>query len=359
MAYVERFHVKVRTYINPLSSFNDKFYTGSILFQCLYDGKKRDVFAAGGRYDTLIGELRSKRSTKRHSDHAVGFFIGWDRLCTSMSNYIKNPGKNFLKHNDPEARSEWKPKRCDALVASFDSHILRTTGLEIVQDLWAKGISAELATDISSMEQLTIGYKEDHHSWIILVRHDSSAIGERSLKVKSMAKKEDFDIATTDLVPWLRSEIRERSNREGNADSLKPQRMSIHQETNSGNSSSRDVDVRIVVPLHRAKKTNRRNIIDAAQNRSQELLKTFLDGPIAAIDTTDDILDAMRDTRLSDVDSWRNLIQNAPLNERKYLQQVHELLQDLANEAKGGNRNAFIFNYRTRACIYYDLGRST
>jgi len=91
------------------------------------------------------------------------------------------------------------------------------------------------------------------------------------------------------------------------------------------------------------------------------LIDKALDGPIAVIDTRDDILEAIRDTRLSDPDSWRTVIQNAPLAERKYLGQVHELLNDLANERKGdrgskeGHANAFIYNYRTGACIYYDL----
>jgi translation initiation factor 2-alpha kinase 4 len=95
------------------------------------------------------------------------------------------------------------------------------------------------------------------------------------------------------------------------------------------------------------------------------LIDKALDGPIAAIDTRDDILEAIRDTRLSDPDSWRTVIQNAPLTERKYLGQVHELLDNLANEGKvdddstEGHANAFIYNYRTGTCIYYDLIRSS
>jgi len=30
----------------------------------------------------------------------------------------------------------------------------------------------------------------------------------------------------------------------------------------------------------------------------------------------------------------------------------------MADEMKGTTRNAFIYNVRTGACIYYDLGRS-
>lgn len=94
-------------------------------------------------------------------------------------------------------------------------------------------------------------------------------------------------------------------------------------------------------------------------------MEKALGGPIAAIDTRDEVLETIRDTRLSDPDSWRTIIQNAPLTERKYLTQVHELLMDFANErhtngdAAGTYSNAFIYNYRTGSCIYYDLGRTT
>lgn len=90
------------------------------------------------------------------------------------------------------------------------------------------------------------------------------------------------------------------------------------------------------------------------------MVEKALNGPIAAIDTRDDLLEAIRDTRLSDLDSWRTVIQNAPLTERKYLNQVHELLSDLANESRAegaeDSENAFIYNFRTGSCLYYDLG---
>jgi translation initiation factor 2-alpha kinase 4 len=94
---------------------------------------------------------------------------------------------------------------------------------------------------------------------------------------------------------------------------------------------------------------------------SREVAENARNGPVAAIDTRDDVLDAIRDTRLSDAESWRSVIQNAPLTERKYLSQVHELLTDLAienraNDSTESYTNAFIYNYRTGYCVYYDLG---
>jgi translation initiation factor 2-alpha kinase 4 len=93
--------------------------------------------------------------------------------------------------------------------------------------------------------------------------------------------------------------------------------------------------------------------------RSREVVEKALEGPIAAIDTRDDLLEAIRDTRLSDPDSWRAVIQNAPLTERKYLGQVQDLLTDLASESRADGletfSNAFIYNFRTGSCINYDL----
>ena len=68
--YTKRFDVTTKIYINPLSSLKEKFCKGGIIFSCLYDRKVRDVFAAGGRYDSLIRENRHK--TGNHEDrHAV------------------------------------------------------------------------------------------------------------------------------------------------------------------------------------------------------------------------------------------------------------------------------------------------
>ena len=97
--------------------------------------------------------------------------------------------------------------------------------------------------------------------------------------------------------------------------------------------------------------------------RSREVAEKARNAPVAAIDTRDDVLQSIRDTRLSDPDSWRTVIQSAPLTERKYLSQVYELLSDLASENRTDDSpesytNAFIYNYRTGSCVYYDLGRS-
>ncbi|OJD14239.1 PEK/GCN2 protein kinase [Emergomyces pasteurianus Ep9510] len=360
ISYLKGFHVRRKIYVNPLSSLNDKFFRGSVLFQCVSDTKRRDVFAAGGRYDSLIQEFHPKVLYTGTQRHAVGFNLGWEKLCLSMSNYLKGSNKAFLKQGEVEISGIWRSRRCDVLVASFDATVLRTVGVGVVQELWAHGISAELSVDSSSLEEILARYKNDNHSWVLIVKQDSM---ERGLKVKNINTKEEFEVRSSELVSWLRSEIAARNQREHLTGAGKPLRNLIHQEPNIA-TREKDQDVRILTALHRNKKTNRRNIIEAAIRESRSVMDRALNGPIAAIDTRDEILDALRDTRLSDPDGWRTVIQNCPLTERKYMAQVHEMLNDLANErrdpqdGKENYKNAFIYNYRTGNCIYYDLSRS-
>lgn len=111
VAYLEGFEVKRKTFINPLSSLNDKFFKGGILFQCVFDSKRRDVFAAGGRYDSLVREFSPKALMTPSQTHAVGFNLSWDRLSSSMGEYLKGLTKVSFRHPDVETGAFWKTRR--------------------------------------------------------------------------------------------------------------------------------------------------------------------------------------------------------------------------------------------------------
>ena len=83
---------------------------------------------------------------------------------------------------------------------------------------------------------------------------------------------------------------------------------------------------------------------------------SFLNGPIVAIETKDEYFEGLRNTRLLDPESWRKFIQNTPADDRAYLRDVQKLLEDVAKEPEA--RNAFLYNFRSKACIYYDLGQA-
>ena len=117
VAYLRRLEVRSKVFINPLSSLKENFYKGSILFSCLYDSKRRDVFAAGGRYDSLVREFRPRMGSQSEDRHAVGFSLAWEKLSTSMARFQKTGSKTFLKKSEEPKKGEddlsriWTTKR--------------------------------------------------------------------------------------------------------------------------------------------------------------------------------------------------------------------------------------------------------
>lgn len=367
--HTKAFGVKRKIYISPLSSLNEKFYRGGILFQCLFDTKCRDVLAAGGRYDSLIEEHRPRIKGQFSGCRAVGMNLGWDRLVSSMARFMRKEGKSgsaFLKKPAEEESKAVTVRRCDVLVASFDPSTLRTAGVKLLATLWSLGLSAELAIDTRTPEELLATYRDDRHSWIIIIKHDAAGTGKADLRVKSMDKAEnkDTDVFTRDLIPYLRAELRDRDDRESTRTRLL---------LRSSESSSKDDDrdrgpVQVLASQHRSKKSNRGHIVDAAHASLHSLLSSYSGAPIAAIETRDEVLNWIRETRLSEPESWRKVIQGVPLNERVYLQEVHSMLERYAMEWKGkverveagsdsgACRTAGVYNFRTGSCILYDLG---
>lgn len=363
--YAGLFGMRSKIYITPLGSLKEKFCKGGIIFSCLYDRKVRDVFAAGGRYDSLIRQYRHRTGSEPR--HAVGFNLAWEKIARLP----KTGPKGFLKKADEDLPGAWTAKRvsnhsqrighlieheltigtqCDVLVASHDPVTLRSTGIRVVQELWAHDISAELAQDSRSPEDLLSKYREDNHSWIVIIKQDSV------LKVKSMDRKDvpDADIPATQLLSWLRNEIREKTQRDGAYQRVKLQRSSIPSDQSSP--ADREQDVRVLIAGTKSKKSNRRNIVEQAQGRAATLVQSFLDGPIAAIETTDNVMELIRDTKLSDPESWRKVSQSVSNAERRYIGEIHDLMSTLAHQNKETTRHAFIYNFRTGMCIHYDLG---
>jgi translation initiation factor 2-alpha kinase 4 len=364
--YLKQLGVRRKVYICPLSSFNEKFYTGGVLFQCLFDKKKRDVLAAGGRYDRLIEEHKPKVHGQFTGCHAVGFNLGWDRLVTLMARFHQNIGKSnaFLKKstsNAEELAGAWTVRRCDVLVVAIDSSILRSTGLKVVAELWANDISAELAVDGSTTDEILNHYRDSQHGWAVVLKHDPIAGSRANLKIKNLSTRQDSDVKYENLIPHLRSELREREHREGAASKNKLQ--SRHQPTSLMHSTSdpekRQI-VQVLVAQHRSKKSNKWNIVEAAQLRAQSLLSEYANAPVAAVETKDEILDAIRGTKLSDPDSWRKVVQIQHPGERDYIGQIQNLLEkfraDWVEDKDGNCRCAFLYNFRTGHVVLYDLG---
>ncbi|KAI1449818.1 serine/threonine-protein kinase gcn2 [Annulohypoxylon stygium] len=341
--YTKRLGVHAKIYVNPLSSVKENFFSGGMLFQCLYDKKFKDVFAAGGRYDSLIKAHQPKIG---EGPHAVGFSLAWDKLARPP----KTGGKAFLKKPEEETPKILNTKRCDVLVASFDAHTLRTAGIEILSMLWSHDISAELARDARSPEELTSRNRDEAYSWIVIIKQDNV------LKIRTMDRKEvpDVEISASQLLPWLRIALRER----GSAKQSEASSSAAAINPGGSVSANPDQEVRVLVAGTRSKKFNRLVVIEQAQANAAALLQTFMDGPIAAVETSDVVLDLIQETALSEAETWRRAEQSVDKNERRYVREIHDMLQAWRSdwETKDGSRHAFVYNFRTTKCICYDLG---
>ncbi|KAL1902668.1 eukaryotic translation initiation factor 2-alpha kinase [Sporothrix stenoceras] len=390
--YCKRMGVASKIYVCPLNTWNEAFFSGGVMFSCLLDKKVKDVFAAGGRYDGLIKEYRPRFGSNLPDErHAVGFSLNWEKLAQAPP---RSSGKAFLKKAaEEETLGAFSVKRCDILVASFDPTILRSVGVELLRTLWAHDISAELAGDARSTEELVLKNREEGHSWIIIVKQEgvvkiktmpttgagSGTSGGSAAAIHRNYAAPDVELPFSQVVSWLRSEMRERdSTRTGAAkvaaaaaaaaavasSSLESSSVgrSHHSGTGdqAGGAEGQQQEVRILVSQTKSKKFNRQAVVEQAQASSARLVRSFLSGPVAAVETTDQVLDLIRGTALSDPDSWRRVEQSVSSVEKKYTRDIQDMLLRWRTEYESSNntrsRNAFVYNFRTGTCIYYDLG---
>lgn len=280
-------------------------------------------------------------------------------------------------------------------MASFDPTILRSVGVELLRTLWAHDISAELAGDARSTEELVLKNREEGHSWIIIVKQEgvvkiktmptagagSGTSGASAAAIHRNYAAPDVELPFSQVVSWLRSEMRERdSTRTGAAkvaaaaaaaaaavaspslESSSVGRSHHHAGTGdqAGGAEGQQQEVRILVSQTKSKKFNRQAVVEQAQASSARLVRSFLSGPVAAVETTDQVLDLIRGTALSDPDSWRRVEQSVSSVEKKYTREIQDMLLRWRTEYESSNntrsRNAFVYNFRTGTCIYYDLG---
>lgn len=237
-------------------------------------------------------------------------------------------------------------------MASLDPSILRSDGIELLQALWAHGISAELARDARSPEDLLNKYREDSYSWIVIIKPDNI------LKIKTVGRRDaqDVDMPGKELLSWLKSEIRERDSR-SIMKHRAPGTAISHSESTTATNSSQKREVKLLISQTKTKKGNRSDVVGDAKSSAAKLVQGFLEGPIAVVETSDDVLTMVRSTSLSDAESWRRVEQRVGLGERNYLRQLHEMLHEWRSELdnRSSLSSAFIYNHKTGTCIYYDL----
>ena len=266
VSYLGRLNVNRRMYINPLSSYNEHFYRGNLLFQCLFDQKRRSVFAAGGRYDQLVRQHQPIASRRPHI-HAVGCQLAWTGLCNDVLRYLRKSAKSKTRRKSPASNNDdWRRKRYDVLVKSFDRALLDSIGIEILHQLWANDISSDISESDTkgstvSAFMMSQGRTEDH-IWLVLIK------SEDLIKVRNTSRNDEIELKLPELIGHLRSEMRERERAAERAAKV-PLLRHTSQPESQLSTNDRETDVQILTSQNKGKKVNRKTIIEEG-----ELIKT-------------------------------------------------------------------------------------
>jgi len=332
-----------------LSSYNEKFYSSNILFQCLHDQKKRSVFAAGGRYDQLIRD-HQPISTRKNRVHAVGFQFTWSGLSMGMGTYLKAQARTKNKRRAQELdKLAWTNRRCEVLIDSFDPALLASTGIEILRELWANNVSAEIAEREYGLsnEYIWVDQNKHSHGWVVLIR------SEDTIKVKNAGGREETEVRLSDLANHLRNEMRERDRGESRMSVVKSPlpRQTSHEE-HSAIAIDREPEITVVTSQIKSKKINRKTLVEEARSRAQEWRTASQEYPVIAIEVKEHTFVALEKTNIHDPDSWKRLIHEAPSWERQYLPVIQSTLESVQ-----GSSAVFIYNFRTKQIMYYRLSK--
>jgi translation initiation factor 2-alpha kinase 4 len=337
--HAETMKVETKIVINPLANYSERLYNGSIMFQCV-DTAQKKMLAVGGRYDHLIHSLEPEVST-RGSPRAVGLRLNTTELANRLAPEMTVMNKS--------SKQEQKLQRCDVIITSFEEDTLHTTCLEIAADLWANSIRAELTDLYSSFEELSKAYKKDGQYLVLTVRQDSNAIGGVALRARALGKQEDDEIKRTELIAWLKDELKAPENDSG--------RAKLRRETSVGEQSlsvdTRSAEIVIIQPKHKGKKTNRQALADDAGLTVREEARGMVaDAPIMVVEVNKEVLEAMRATRIDSAESWKAFLQACPAEETRYLKEVQEGLEAMK---EGGKEGVWLYSSKIRACVYYSL----
>ncbi|KAF2484544.1 kinase-like domain-containing protein [Neohortaea acidophila] len=328
-----------KTFIAPLSSVHSKFYEDGLLFQCVLERKfNLLVIAAGGRYDSLIKAHRPPEGRTKLQG-CVGVSIALDSIVAHMARSSEAASSSKKAHARDQSSMQIA-KRCDVLVSATGTEDIELAGVKLLATLWDNHISAELANGQTSRNK-------DHHFTVVL-KHEAS----NTVKVTSAANDaEEIDVAVPSLVSYLQQELRDRES------TSKARPASLLRQASQPD-GDRKSDVHVLMARHGSKKSNKYGIVSDAQEQWFRKLEQAKDAPILAVETRDDVLDLIQQTRLGDAESWRKAVQGVPLNDRQYVQQIQDMLLSWRKGWEDGARmrEACIFNFRTQRCMYYDLG---
>lgn len=345
--YALKLKIQTKILMNPLVNYSEPIYHGSIMFQCV-DMIEKTMIAVGGRYDHLIQTLGPAVFA-----HGLTRAVGLRINSTELADRLAAESKPTIKTARPPTH---KAQRCDVLLASWDQQTLQAQCLDIAAELWASNIRAELSNHYNSFEELAAAYKNEGQYTVIIVRQDSNAVGGIGVRARTIGKQDEEEIKSNELVAWLVGRIEEKQSAETDLSRGKLRReISVGDSSMAPPSDALQADVIVIAPKHKSKKTNRQNLVDDAKIAVRQKASEFVsEGPILAVEVTKEVLEGLRDTRVGHAEQWKAFLQACPAEEVRYLKDVQQKLEELA---ENGKKDAWIYSSKIRAVVHYDLGK--
>lgn len=369
--------------IAPLSNYNYGFYRGGVMFQAVYDdGTSRNLVAAGGRYDTLIAYFSRPSGDRGHNtQRAVGFNLAWETIFGIAQSYFKLAKGNKVKKRNKflkDSAVDWKPSRCDVFVSCFSNSILNTLGVEIISQLWKKGIAADFLRNCYTVDDVVSGAQRDGVEWIILIKQQTYTLPNhkrkyKPLRVKKLGSDVDVDLSLDEFFSLYNQEaimenpVNEHALIGDNLDEGKR-----WDEGSSGGGSQNGEDdenvagptkqkvVYVPNPATRSKKASKREkwvYEDDARDASASITNSLLTAPVITVDVLrDETLEMISITSLNQKDEWLRKIIGTGSNStpRSFATNIYNTL---SKESARGIKWAIIFCQKTGKSCVTDLQR--
>ncbi|EPQ30765.1 uncharacterized protein PFL1_01666 [Pseudozyma flocculosa PF-1] len=208
-ATAQHFGVQRRFLFTPLLAQSSNLYRGGVFFTVVRAGKRRDVVAAGGRYDALLKRFSTPSSSSSASLHGVGVQIAVGKLTLGLAKYQEVHVPRLLSRAEEERSFGFMtPRRCDVYVASAPG--LLHTRMEICRELWAHNIAADLQYEHATYDTPEAAAATCRSEGILLLVFAKAR--SPVLKVKMVLQRAEFEVSRHELVTFVQDKIaRQRS----------------------------------------------------------------------------------------------------------------------------------------------------
>ncbi|CAG8465302.1 15816_t:CDS:10 [Cetraspora pellucida] len=360
LTYTQCLGIRHNIIFVPLLTYNNHYYKNGMIFQTV-DSSRKDVIAAGGRYDSLIQKFRhpiaSGTSVNRQQILAVGVNIAVQKIVVALETYQIAISKMIQKKKLEEERSFgfWAPKKCDVYVASFGKIMLQER-LDLVHELWAHNIKADFMyeepVDLTP-EILASSCREKGINWIITMRHKNQDLytlrdAVTIFKIKNLILKTEEEVPRNELCVKLNSEIQEQMRIDLYASGSKFHKHYLIAQTDLNNDFSNSsmplsleascnrskLSIKIVVPPT----TNKGN--KKMKHKQKQLLIDKV-----AVDVSRELLRKISDCDVLDDESFKcKIFDLVSPQQKEYLSSIQSYLKKL--RSKEGYKHIWLYSHR-------------